>query len=140
MWLIRFFRSFCNAKIQGDPELAAPWSRFAAPPPGSRNSLLSEQNPNVSRIEIAEREEFTHTHHTLENRIEERSGPVTRSLKPAFKAALGVGVVALGVATSGIVGTLFLPFFLVTKEQLSSLDFTCIQSECRLILKKVLTF
>ena len=61
-------------------------------------------------VEIAERDEFTEVVHTLENRVEEHSGPVTRSMKAGFKAALGVGVAAIGVATggvgSGIAGTL----------------------------------
>ncbi|WP_129591833.1 hypothetical protein, partial [Holospora curviuscula] len=64
--------------------------------------ILSTTGQRPPGLEVAPRPEFTEIHHTvLPSIIEEAQRPRT-TVKPAFKAALGVGIAALAGASGGI--------------------------------------
>ena len=69
----------------------------------------SKLGARIPGLEIAEREEFTETHHQLKDHVLETQGKAVTSYKPGFKAALMVGVSALSALVPGagtVVGAL----------------------------------
>ncbi|WP_104206573.1 hypothetical protein [Holospora curviuscula] len=64
--------------------------------------VVSKTGQRPSGLEVAPRPEFTEIHHTVLPFMTEEAQPPRTTVKPAFKAALGVGIAALAGASGGI--------------------------------------